>query len=53
MLLLFVVTGSLNYIKVSRGHHNGHAGTNDRAVRNTLHFITNTNIADGIGVPEE
>nr|CAD2158475.1 unnamed protein product [Meloidogyne enterolobii] len=49
MLRLFVVTGSLNYIKVSRGRHHGHAGTNDRAVRNALHFITNTNIADGIG----
>uniref|UniRef100_A0A915P8Q3 Uncharacterized protein n=1 Tax=Meloidogyne floridensis TaxID=298350 RepID=A0A915P8Q3_9BILA len=53
MLRLFVVTGSLNYIKVSRGRHHGHAGTNDRAIRNALHFITSDNIADGIGVPEE
>ncbi|CAK5074776.1 unnamed protein product [Meloidogyne enterolobii] len=53
MLRLFVVTGSLNYIKVSRGRHHGHAGTNDRAVRNALHFITSDNIADGIEVPEE
>uniref|UniRef100_A0A915N471 Uncharacterized protein n=2 Tax=Meloidogyne TaxID=189290 RepID=A0A915N471_MELJA len=53
MLQLIVVTGSLNYIKVSRGHHQGHEGTHDRAIRNALHFTSRHNIADGIGVPED